>query len=77
MTGVGVGSQAGWLRGPKCLRAGVVLLVGQARGQIVTKPITLLVFRLVPHMAGCRTTVVLGLMSACYSVGLGLRGAQG
>ena len=53
------------------------MLVGQARGQIVTKPITLLVFRLVPHMAGCRTTVVLGLMSACYSVGLGLRGAQG
>lgn len=34
---VGVGPQAGWLRGPKCLRAGVILLVGQARGQIVTK----------------------------------------
>ena len=74
----GAGSQCGWLRGPRCLRHGVVLLVDQGQGPGGPKASEiLLVFGLVPHMADCGAMVVLDLMSAGWLVGLGPRGHQG
>ena len=63
----GWGWITGWMvEGAKVSQSWCCIAGGPGQGPDSHKAtITLLVFRLVPHMAGCRTTVVLSLMSAC------------
>ena len=63
----GWGWTTGWMaEGAKVSQSWCYIAGGPGQGPDSHKAtITLLVFGLVPHMAGCGTMVVLGLMSAC------------